>query len=101
MLLMMPDEFDATGALAISWFHGLSPGNNCWPSSVGTTRSSSASSSSVLRFAGRWVRVLSSPKNRSTDNDPLPLGGQVFGSVWGTESRREKHFNWGRASWQA
>src|SRR5438105_1481012 len=54
-------EFAATGALVIFWFQGLSAGNRLLPRSVGTVRSSRASSWSGRRALVRrdgvcWVR---------------------------------------------
>src|SRR3954449_3914915 len=52
MLLMIADELDATGAAAMSWFHGLSDGKSCWPRSVRSARASSGSTTGNARRLG-------------------------------------------------
>src|SRR4051812_42711569 len=54
MLLRTDAELAATGAVLMFWFHGLLTGNSCWPSSVGTVRSSSSSRRGVVRRTVRF-----------------------------------------------
>src|SRR5271163_458056 len=53
MCEMMAAELDARGALAMFWFQGLSEGKSCWPSRVGTMRSSSSSAARIARSGCR------------------------------------------------
>src|SRR2546422_10827609 len=65
MLLRMAAELAATGALVMRWFQALSEGNSCWPSSVGTVRSSSSSTVSRVR---RWGCFLFFEPNKRRSN---------------------------------
>ena len=65
MLLMMAVEFDATGAFVICLFHGLLEGNNCCPSRLGRTRSSSNSDTPGLPVRKAGCIVSSTPMKKA------------------------------------
>jgi hypothetical protein len=82
MWAMMAAELAATGALLMFWFQGLSAGKSCWPSNVGTTRSSSASRFKFVPRRGlrgrlrqslpssRFNRQVAVPARRSKRDSP-------------------------------
>src|SRR5262245_44228794 len=49
MLLTIADEFDATGAAAMFWFHGFPDGKSCWPRSVSSSRAYSGTTPGKAR----------------------------------------------------
>src|SRR5262249_6217989 len=75
MLLMTADEFDATGAEAMSWFQGLSEGKSCCPRSVRSSRDSIGSSAggAPRREAGRQERTRRDGRRLALDM-VTPLG---------------------------